>query len=281
MDPDARRNAIREVSARRLSTTDAPGAARDETVSVVLEAPVTIDVEGVESYTLLCTPDDNVALATGFLLSEGIIDGLDDVASLEPCRDDPDTVRVRLRDRVPRIHDADRNLLIVSSCGLCGAAGLEEKLFPHAMSAGSDDDLEEERRLCYVAMTRAMENLWISCAGERRRYGTLSFQSPSRFLDEIPPAVVQSVPVPGRERPRSAPSRSAAGRDYDYSYAQEPSGDDGAGGVRAGLRVRHPVFGVGTVLSVAGADLNQKLKIRFDRVGVKTVMLRYANLELA
>ena len=119
---------IREVSARRLSTADAAGRAVEETVSVVLEAPVTIDVQQVESYTLLCTPDDNLALATGFLLSEGIVDSLEDVASLELCKDDPAIVRVRLKQHVPRIDDAGRNLLIVSSCGLCGAEGLDERL---------------------------------------------------------------------------------------------------------------------------------------------------------
>jgi FdhD protein len=121
-------DAIRQVAARRLSTAGDGPEAVDETVAVVLEAPVTIDVQGVESYTLLCTPDDNLALTTGFLLSEGIVDSLDDVASLEPCKDDPETVRVRLKEPVPRIDDAGRNLLIVSSCGLCGAEGLDARI---------------------------------------------------------------------------------------------------------------------------------------------------------
>jgi len=129
-DPDSppRPGAIREVPARRISTA-APGEPPlPETVSVVLEAPVTIDVQGVESYTLLCTPDDNRALAAGFLISEGIVDRLEEVALLRECEDDPSIVRVRLEQRVPRIHDAGRNLLIVSSCGLCGVEGLDEKL---------------------------------------------------------------------------------------------------------------------------------------------------------
>jgi FdhD protein len=67
-------------------------------------------------------------VATGFLLSEGIVDSLDDVASLELCKDDPAIVRVRLKQQVPRIDDAGRNLLIVSSCGLCGAEGLDARL---------------------------------------------------------------------------------------------------------------------------------------------------------
>jgi len=101
---------IRKAPAQRISTAGAGAKPIEESVSVVLEAPVTIDVQQVESYTLLCTPDDNLALATGFLHSEGIVDSLDEVASLEPCRDDPDIVRVRLKDPVPRIDDPGRNL---------------------------------------------------------------------------------------------------------------------------------------------------------------------------
>jgi FdhD protein len=120
---------IREVPAHRISTAGAGAGPVDESVAVVLEAAVTIDVQGVETYTLLCTPDDNLALATGFLHSEGIVDSLDEVASIEPCRDDPDTVvRVRLKDPIPRIDDPGRNLLIVSSCGLCGVEGLDARL---------------------------------------------------------------------------------------------------------------------------------------------------------
>jgi FdhD protein len=119
--------ARREVRASRISTRGG-GAARDESVSLALEAALTVDVQGVESYTLLCTPGDDLALTAGFLLSEGIVDGMDDVAELRACDDDTSIVRVRLKQRVPRIHEPGRNLLIVSSCGLCGAAGLDEKL---------------------------------------------------------------------------------------------------------------------------------------------------------
>ncbi|MGH0033573.1 MAG: ATP-dependent helicase [Myxococcota bacterium] len=159
--------------------------------------------------------------------------------------------------------------------------GLEEGIFPHASSARSDTGLEEERRLCYVAMTRAMERLWLSAARERRRFGTHSYQSPSRFLDEVPADLLRRH---GGERAASAsrrPRREAREDSaLDFSYSQEPSGDPESG-VRPGTRVRHPVFGTGSVMAVVGTDLNQKLKIKFDRVGVKTVMVRYANLELA
>jgi FdhD protein len=116
------------VRARRLATGEPPGLQADESVTVARESALTVDVERVESYTLLCTPTDLDALALGFLLSEGVVDGLDDVASLAPCADDPMTIRVRLKRGVPRIADPDRNLLIVSSCGLCGASDLEARL---------------------------------------------------------------------------------------------------------------------------------------------------------
>jgi FdhD protein len=155
---------IREVSAHRLSTADAAQHAVQETVSVVLEAPVTIDIERIESYTLLCTPDDNLALATGFLLSEGIVDSLDDVASLELCKDDPNMVRVRVKQQVPRIDDAGRNLLIVSSCGLCGAEGLDERL--RALPEVGDSLRVDSRILREVGnRVRQKQPLFEACGG--------------------------------------------------------------------------------------------------------------------
>ncbi|HET6303322.1 MAG TPA: UvrD-helicase domain-containing protein [Myxococcota bacterium] len=146
--------------------------------------------------------------------------------------------------------------------------GMEEGIFPHAASSGDDAGIEEERRLCYVGMTRAMERLVLCCARERRRFGSRSFGAPSRFLREIPPEVVAG---------RVAEPRAFEGRSLDYSYAEaEPA----EGVAAAGMRVRHPVFGAGTILEVTGRGPGQKLRIRFDRAGVKTIVVRYANLEL-
>jgi DNA helicase-2/ATP-dependent DNA helicase PcrA len=130
-------------------------------------------------------------------------------------------------------------------------------------------------------MTRAMEHLFMTCARERRRFGSHSYQSPSRFLREVPEELMQVQTSPGRDRgPRRerTPRRSREDR-LDRSYSQE-SHDD-ADGIRRGMRVRHSVFGLGTIEAVIGDGLNQKLKIKFDRAGIKTVMVRYANLELA
>ena len=147
--------------------------------------------------------------------------------------------------------------------------GMEEGIFPHSISLRDPQGLEEERRLCYVAMTRAMQRLVLTSAAERLRYGARSWGVPSRFLREIPPEVLALSPGSRSERAPSGPT-------LDYSYAQ----DEGGGVVQPGLRVRHPIFGPGTILEVSGSGANQKLRIRFERAGIKTVVTRYANLEL-
>jgi len=165
--------------------------------------------------------------------------------------------------------------------------GLEEGIFPHASSSQSADGVEEERRLCYVAMTRAMERLWLCHAGERRRYGSSSHQRPSRFLAEIPSELVEQLR--SRERARTSVedrpdrARRSGGSDwdepsFDYSFSQDGAEE---ATIRTGTRVRHPTFGRGTIVAVVGNGLDQKLRIKFDRVGIKTVMVKFANLELA
>ncbi|MBW2271271.1 MAG: UvrD-helicase domain-containing protein [Deltaproteobacteria bacterium] len=150
--------------------------------------------------------------------------------------------------------------------------GLEEGVFPHAGSLRDEVGIEEERRLCYVAMTRAMEELTLTSARERLRYGSRTYGVPSRFLREIPDEVLAA---PARTQRASAGDSS-----LDYSYAQDAPGDVADGELAAGLHVRHPIFGPGTVLQVIGQGGGQKLRIKFERAGVKTIVLRYANLEL-
>lgn len=127
-EPDKHPEAVRYVRADRISTGKAAEKPAEENVCVVEEAPVTIDVEGVESYTLLCTPTDRLALAVGFLFGEGVIERPADIKILKACDDDPGTIRVRLTGGVPRIGDAGRNLLIVSSCGACGSENLKKRI---------------------------------------------------------------------------------------------------------------------------------------------------------
>jgi DNA helicase II / ATP-dependent DNA helicase PcrA len=152
--------------------------------------------------------------------------------------------------------------------------GMEEGIFPHQASARDPLAVEEERRLCYVGMTRAMERLTLCWARERRRFGSATIGVPSRFLGEIPASFVESP----ASASRAARATRGGERRFDYSFDQSSATADA--GVAPGLRVRHPIFGPGTVLQVLGAGGGEKLRIRFDRAGVKTVLVRYANLEL-
>src|SRR5690606_1302266 len=142
--------------------------------------------------------------------------------------------------------------------------GLEERIFPHASSSRDEGGIEEERRLCYVAMTRAMQQLFLSCAAQRMQWGERSYQSPSRFLQEIPDAWIETLGKAARG-PRTRMGSPRSGSSFDYSYAQDAAPDDapGEGGVAVGTAVRHPVFGRGQVLAVIGTGLNQKLRIKF------------------
>jgi DNA helicase-2/ATP-dependent DNA helicase PcrA len=151
--------------------------------------------------------------------------------------------------------------------------GMEEGVFPHSAASRDERSVEEERRLCYVGMTRAMERLTLTWALERRRYGSRTFGAPSRFLSEIPAALVEG------SRPEAADlgATERGARQLDYSWSQDVPADPG--GLARGARVRHPIFGDGEVLEVQGSGPGQKLRIRFERAGIKTVILRFANLE--
>ncbi|MDP6438034.1 MAG: formate dehydrogenase accessory sulfurtransferase FdhD [Candidatus Brocadiia bacterium] len=116
---------LQPVKPRRLSTADPSGTLLEEAGQVAVEAPVTIEVQGAGAYTLLCSPTNVRALAVGFLLGEGMIEGLDDIFLLEECEETPGLVRVKVKNVAGA---KDRNLLIVSSCGLCGSESVDEML---------------------------------------------------------------------------------------------------------------------------------------------------------
>jgi len=126
--PDEYRIAIRTVPALRISTSDSATSPGEESVDVILETPLYLDVEGVEQYTILCTPIDKLPMAVGFLFSEGVIDTIDDLSQLQECREDPYLIRIKLKNGASRIIDAGRNLMIVSSCGACGTEEFKKKL---------------------------------------------------------------------------------------------------------------------------------------------------------
>ena len=168
-------------------------------------------------------------------------------------------------------------------------AGLEEGLFPHAL-ASEDADIEEERRLCYVGMTRARLQLLLTGAARRRVFGEYRAAQPSRFIDEVPPDlldVAASGVHPGYDRGFSFHSPRVSRRPPRGSHVREDQGpgyvyeseDQSQPPLGPGLRVRHPKFGVGTIVNVEELDDDVKVTVRFQDIGQKKLLARFAKLE--
>jgi DNA helicase-2/ATP-dependent DNA helicase PcrA len=153
-------------------------------------------------------------------------------------------------------------------------SGLEDGIFPHSRSMNDLESLEEERRLCYVGMTRAMRELNLSYAELRRLHGSDVHGQPSRFLHEVPTELIEEI------RPRIQVSRPVA---FVQSASREDIGPLPAGmrpGMRLGQRVRHGKFGEGVVLNVEGQGAQARVQVNFERQGAKWLMIGYANLEV-
>ena len=169
--------------------------------------------------------------------------------------------------------------------------GLEEGLFPHSRSSDEEAELEEERRLCYVGITRAQRRLAITSAARRRVFGEYQATEPSRFIDEIPRELLEEIPSATSASPyqssfapfRRGPygRRGQRVREDHGLYAYEDEDQSVPEGLRPGIRVRHPTFGEGTVLSVEPLNDDLKLVVRFGSVGQKTLRAKFAKLEVA
>lgn len=147
--------------------------------------------------------------------------------------------------------------------------GMEEGLFPHQMSADEPGRMEEERRLCYVGITRAEKQLVISYAEQRRLYGNTLYGVPSRFLNEIPDALVEEI------RPKVKTWQSNYEREVKPRLATRTNET----GMSIGARVAHAKFGEGTITDVEGAGSHARVQVNFDSAGSKWLVLSYANLE--
>jgi DNA helicase-2/ATP-dependent DNA helicase PcrA len=166
--------------------------------------------------------------------------------------------------------------------------GMEEGLFPHSRAVDGREELEEERRLCYVGMTRAMEKLYLTHARRRRIFGDYQFNPPSRFLSEIPVHLLDRPAASGLHKPAGHNLASLFGQ-IEPDFSEDPFIDDNEvrivpdaeEGLRIGLQVRHVKFGVGTVRRVEGEGDNQKVTVYFHRLGPKKLLVKFAGLEPA
>ena len=185
-----------------------------------------------------------------------------------------DIISLDSGDRQASEHDDAAQLMTMHSAKglefkLVLLTGLEESLFPHGRSMESASQLEEERRLCYVAITRAMEKLYITHAESRRLHGTDTFNPPSRFLREIPKDLIDEI------RPRAQTNIPYNRKDFEETkneFEEEI-------GISLGQKVQHNKFGEGIVLNYEGSGDSARVQVNFDNSGTKWLVMAYANLK--
>ncbi|HUL03076.1 MAG TPA: UvrD-helicase domain-containing protein [Gemmatimonadales bacterium] len=223
-------------------------------------------------------------------------------AGAVPDAEDPTTPLARYLTQITLVSPADQSGPDVAASGVTlmtihmakglewhvvALTGLEDGLFPLARAVGTPGGLEEERRLCYVGLTRAREKLYLSWARTRYRNGRLELSDPSRFLEAVPSTVIEEQ-VTGarwgasaaRRRPRASDERAATPSLMDApGWDDEPSQD--APRYASGERVRHRKFGAGVVRGVQGSGRELKVTVAFDdpEIGTKHLLVAYAGLE--
>jgi DNA helicase-2/ATP-dependent DNA helicase PcrA len=219
------------------------GLARIDNLEELVNAARQFDVSG--------TREDNMSPLTAFLANSALEAGDGQADSFE------DSVQLMT------LHSAKG--LEFPMVFLCG---VEEGLFPHYMSIEDPTRLEEERRLCYVGMTRAMKHLYITYAEVRRLHGKEMYHRPSRFLNEIPKEFLDEVRLKAKvSRPAAATNYSAPNK-----YASQPENETG---LRIGQRVNHHQFGEGTLLQYEGRGEHARIQVRFEQVGTKWLIASF------
>lgn len=168
-------------------------------------------------------------------------------------------------------------------------AGMEEGIFPHSSSQEDEDELEEERRLCYVGITRAKQQLYITCARQRLMFGRTMFNEVSSFIEEIPEELIQDI---------SIKTQSSYGRVYGYdnysnfghqrrgaaipaaNAASKPVNNVPSGEIKAGVKIKHKVFGKGIVIAVKNSGDDKQITVHFDSTGLKNLLLSASPIEI-
>ena len=158
--------------------------------------------------------------------------------------------------------------------------GMEENLIPHRNSTGSLQEIEEERRLLYVGITRAQEALYLVNCESRMTFGRTEFSRPSRFLEDVPKGMLKEIDVLGQEL--HDPSRLSKYSRPTWSPPKVESDNKGEGtSYRGGEKVTHPKFGDGTIVGVTGEGARAEITVSFKSAGLKRLLVKYANLSAA
>ena len=154
--------------------------------------------------------------------------------------------------------------------------GLEEGLFPHTRSFESPEEMDEERRLMYVGMTRARKKLFLSHALQRSLYGNEQWNLPSRFLEDIPAELVEKK----QEKKSLSPSSSLHFTDKPQGFIPVQMESDPANPYKIGRKVKHAIFGMGTIKECEGSSEDRKITILFQDGQVKRLVAKFCNLQL-
>lgn len=223
-----------------------------------LEAQRTIEAQGrIENITELASvAEDFLSLQPDATLAE-FLERVALVADADALADDEDGPQSRLV--LMTMHNA-KGL----EYPVVFVIGMEDSVFPHHRALSDPSELEEERRLCYVAFTRARQRLYVTSAWSRTLFGATNANPPSRFLREIPPELMEV------RRDQGGPSRRVVKREQDDT----DDGDEFA----VGMRVLHPRFGQGRIVELSGTPGSQEAVINFDESGTKRLLLTYAPL---
>jgi DNA helicase-2/ATP-dependent DNA helicase PcrA len=157
-------------------------------------------------------------------------------------------------------------------------SGLEEGLFPHDNSRNEPGGLEEERRLMYVALTRARRRLYLSFAQSRMLHGQTRYNVPSRFLQEVPEHLLKWLQPVQKTAIGNTQQRSAASNGLGRGIPMRTSGFDSTSAWRIGQNVVHAKFGAGVIVNCEGHGADARVEVRFGRAGNKWLLLEYAKL---
>lgn len=245
----------------------------------MLENEGTVEAESrIENLQELLRSMEEFAEETGEGL-EAYLDRISLVAATDNLKSNAETIALMTMHNAKGL-EYDHVLIV----------GMEEGVFPHflALEDGDAEEVEEERRLCYVAMTRARKELYLAAAARRRVYQSTRYNPVSRFIGEIPETLIVQMEDPllaSTRQLRQKKSRNFM-RDSDddyrqYSYEEETSGPEGEGSAyRPGMRVQHPDFGIGTVRKCEGRSDNLKLTVQFKTSGMRKLLLNYCTLEV-
>ena len=199
--------------------------------------------------------------------------------------------RAALMSEIDNYEKKDKQLILMTLHGAKGLefpivfmVGMEEGLFPHSLSKDDPEAMEEERRLCYVGMTRAMEELHLTYADKRRVFGAQQHNIPSRYISDIPEQLLMRVNItPSFDQGFqsdifSSQRPSPGGTQFNFGDSSDTNLGE-IDGFAKGTKVRHPTFGEGVVRGGEGSGDKAKISIYFPRLGLKKLILKYSALE--